>query len=219
MYEICLHEVKTLDPRNDDQPIKGFNLDWLSDVSYDDHAVQSLSLTHRQNRAVWPAAADIRVRTFMHESNAYSQEDQDIKIIPLINKLRQGTTVEKGDAQQWNKFKKRTLERIGSLAKDMANKGLIKKDADGIYQKLDMFKDFWVNRHIHYGPKTPKENVTKPAVKARNPDIYSADNLPVGKNSNFFKTPTAKMVSKDPQTPSTTAVRRPPLLQTPCDSC
>lgn len=41
MYEISLHEVLTLDPRNDDQPIKDFSLEWLNKVTLFHHARQS----------------------------------------------------------------------------------------------------------------------------------------------------------------------------------
>jgi hypothetical protein len=146
-------------------------------------------------------AADVRVRTYMHEHNIYKPEAPDVKIIPLIKSLKKGTDIEEFEGKQWNILKARTLDRMAVLAGDMLKKGLL-KIVDGTPQKIEWFRDVWVNRHSHYGPK---ENATKPVAAINSRDIYSIDNLPPDQGSSF-RNPTAKLMSTARQPSSTTAV-------------
>jgi hypothetical protein len=138
----------------------------------------------------------------MHEHNIYKPEAPDVKIIPLIKSLKKGTDIEEFEGKQWNILKERTLDRMAILAGDMLKKGLL-RIVDGTPQKIEWFRDVWVNRHSQYGPK---ENATKPVATINSRDIYSIDNLPPDQGASSFRNSTAKLMSTARQPSSTTTV-------------
>jgi hypothetical protein len=193
-----------LNPRNDDKPvIKEFNLQWLSKVRLFNGYIVYPWLKNKQIPARWPAVANIRVRTYMHDHNLYDiSEDQDIKILPLVNSIRKGTEIESCEVRQFNLLKTRILERVSSIARDLVTKGLLNTER-GTPQKIPEFKNIWQNRHSHWGPKEP---VSKSPPKPNSVDIYDMNSLPP-ESRQAFRTPTAKMLSKAQQPSSSTKVR------------
>ncbi|PMD30389.1 hypothetical protein L207DRAFT_226033 [Hyaloscypha variabilis F] len=150
----------------------------------------------------WPPAADIRIKTYMHDHNLYDAEAPDIKIIPLMRALRRGTAIEECDGHLANTFKQKTIERIKYLADGMLKKGLLENDPKerNSLKKIDLFKSLWSSRHGKYGPTV---NATKPVAAAKSRDVYSTDNLPPDP---LPKAPVANMVFKSPQVSSTALV-------------
>jgi hypothetical protein len=139
----------------------------------------------------------------MHDKNMYNTDVQDMKILPLTNSLRAGTEIEQGEGKDWKILEARTKERISSLAIEMEGKHLLKNE-NGTLQKLPFFRDLWMNRHSNYGPK---DKVSRPAPRTKELDVVDIDSLPPDK-SPTVRIPTAKMLSKGPQTSSTTKVRQ-----------
>jgi hypothetical protein len=150
----------------------------------------------------------------MHDKNMYHTDVQDMKILPLTNSLRAGTEIEQGEGKDWKILEARTKDRIFDLAREMEGKHLLKNE-NGTLQKLPFFRDLWMNRQSNYGPK---DKVSKPAQKTKELDVASTNSLPPNK-SPTVRTPTAKMLSKGPQTSSTTNVRLLPSLSAPCKAC
>lgn len=138
----------------------------------------------------------------MHDKNMYHNDVQDMKILPLTNSLRAGTEIEQCEGKDWKILEARTKERISSLAIEMEGKHLLKNE-NGTLQKLPFFRDLWMNRHSNYGPK---DKVSRPAQRTKELDVVDIDSLPPDK-SPTVRIPTAKMLSKGPQTSSTTKVR------------
>ncbi len=144
----------------------------------------------------------------------YNIDVQDMKILPLTNSLRARTEIEQCEGKDWKILETRTKERIASLAIEMEEKHLLKNE-NGTLQKLPVFRDLWKNRHSNYGPK---DKVSKPAQKTKELEVASTNSLPPNK-SPTVRTPTAKMLSKGPQTSSTTNVRLFSSLSAPCKAC
>jgi hypothetical protein len=138
----------------------------------------------------------------MHDKNMYNTDVQDMKILPLTTSLKAGTEIEHCDGKDWKILETRTKERITFLAREMEGKHLL-KDENGTLKKLPFFRELWMNRHGNYGPK---DKVSKPAQKTKQLDVVNTDCLPPDKSPTFM-TPAAKMLSKEPQTSSTTKVR------------
>lgn len=154
-------------------------------------------LTGHQVGARWPTAADIRVKTFIHDHNLYNSEDPDFKVLPLVKSISKGTELEKFDVNHFSMLKERLCERIQVLSRDLEKKGLIEKDIHNSLQKALTFQNMWRNRHSHYRP--PK-TVTKSPPSPADVDIYEMDSTPPAKSTGY-KPPTARMVST-PESPT-----------------
>jgi hypothetical protein len=138
----------------------------------------------------------------MHDKNMYHTDVQDMKILPLTTSLRAGTEIEQCEGKDWRILETRTKERITSLAEEMEKKHLLKNES-GTLKKLPFFRDLWLNRHSNYGPK---DKVSRPAQKTKELDVVGTDFLQPEK-SPTVRTPAANMLSKGPQTSSTTKVK------------
>lgn len=202
MPESCWDEVRLLDPRNDARPvIKEFTALWISRVSKSSGVIQHIDCD-QQAGVKWPATADVRLKTFMHEHNVYNPEDPDIKMLALIQSLSKGTEIETRDVQQYNAFKRRVEERISFLARSLSEKGLI-ETKDGTTQKHQMFKEIWKNRHTQWGPNS---NASRSASKSKAvesyEDVYDMDSLPPDKSPSLKRSNGKRPPKNDLSSPS-----------------
>lgn len=105
----------------------------------------------------------------MHESEMYSPEAKEVKLIRLIAELRKGTELEGlNDGLEYNIIEERILSTIKELAQHLWEDSIIVLDT-GRYCQSKIFSECWKNRKTYWNLATStKEVVTETAKTTRN---------------------------------------------------
>jgi hypothetical protein len=154
-----IEHVESLDPKDDEGPLRDFTKKWLS---------------RSRDKYLWPTSADPRLQTFMHINNFYDSEIEDIKELPLVNCMRYGTEIEQVQPQEYIILKERILKRVKVLAEEMQEKKIITY-VKGRLQMVKAFREVWNERRDYWAKKAASSSINNSTDIYDTLELYDDD--------------------------------------------
>ena len=146
-----IEHVESLDPHDDEKPLRDFTKKWLSAPNPE-----------------WPISADPRLYMFMHTNRFYDPKHQeDRKELDVINKLRHDTEIAEihGQPLQYNLLRQYVLGRVHFLAQQLILKKILAYNDKRQIQMVKAFRDVWSNREDYWQKKRTNDINSTPMTK------------------------------------------------------